>query len=106
MSNPSAVEQHIEQRYLLYEFICYLSNFSVFGYQSKYDLRDITSTNRINLCTHHYQCLHADLLYSLYLQNGDQTFLRLYERTEQQLNNRSTLAKVYLNKFSSLILKR
>lgn len=73
---------------------------------SKYDLRDISSNNPINLCTHHYQCLHADLLKSVYLQTRDEAFNDLYNLTERQLKRKVLLANVYFNKFKSLILSR
>lgn len=73
---------------------------------SKYDLRDLTNKQNVNLATHHYQCLHADLLRVLYLQSNCEDVLQYQQRTEQQLKNKWYLFLVYVNKFKSLILKQ
>lgn len=72
---------------------------------SKYDLRDISNNQSINLATHHYHCLHADQLKITYLQTGEEIFDKYYKLTEKQLNNRWVLMSVYFKKFQSLILK-
>lgn len=73
---------------------------------SKYDLRDLTNGQKINLATHHYQWLHADLLRVVAEQTNDSTIQEYVRITEEQLKNKSYLLFVYLNKFYHLILKK
>lgn len=73
---------------------------------SRYDLRDLVNGEPVNYATHHYQCLHADLLAVLYIQTNDDVVLKYQLITEKQLKQKWYLLFVYLNKFRTLIVKR
>jgi hypothetical protein len=70
---------------------------------TKYDLRDVTNGERVNLSTRHYQYLHIDQVDVMYRVTGDRAFEMARVVMEGQVRRIHNNVRPYISKFRKLL---